>query len=59
LPYLKTFDYNGIKIHVKAADFTEIMQKVVQSLENALHFVSNENQKNMITAYIEHFKYGE
>lgn len=63
-PYLKTYDFTlanqeHIKVHVTAGDFTEIMQKVVESLEQSLHYAANDNQRNMIRDYIEHFKYGE
>lgn len=59
-PYLKTYEHTGgIKVHVTAADFTEIMAKVVKSLEQGLEYVGNENQEKMITDYIEHFRFGE
>jgi hypothetical protein len=63
-PYLKTYDFTlasqeVIKVKVKAGDFSEIMQKVVESLEQSLHYAANDNQRNMIKDYIEHFKYGE
>jgi dipeptidyl-peptidase III len=63
-PYLKTYTHTlasqeTIKVHVKAGDFTEIMQKVVEALGQSLHYAANDNQRNMIRDYIEHFKYGE
>jgi hypothetical protein len=45
---LKEYDYEGLKIKVVAADFTEIMAKVVSALESAAPHVANENQKKMI-----------
>ena len=42
-----------------AGDFSEIMAKVVANLEQAYYYASNENQRSMIRAYVEHFKYGE
>lgn len=59
MPYLKTFDYKGIKIHVVAEDFKDIMNSVVKNLQMAKFYVANENQRKMIEAYIEHFTYGE
>ena len=58
-PYLKTYDWNGIKIHVKAADFHDIMRNVVQNLEKCYYYAANENQRNMIKDYIDHFEFGE
>lgn len=43
MPYIKTFNHNGITIKVKAGDFSEIMQKVVHYLENSYFYVANEN----------------
>jgi len=52
-PYLKTYSHNlgngeTIKVHVKAADFSEIMHKVVQALEQSYNYAANDNQRNMI-----------
>jgi len=58
-PYLKTYKHGEVTIHVKAGDFSEIMSKVVQSLENSYFYAANDNERNMIKDYIEHFRYGE
>lgn len=42
-----------------AGDFSEIMGKVVTNLEKSLEFASNDNERNMIKDYIEHFRFGE
>lgn len=43
MPYLKTFTHNGIKVHVQAEDFKDIMYKVVDNLQKAHFHVANEN----------------
>ena len=58
-PYIKTYEWQGLTIHVKAADFSDIMSKVVSNLEKSYHYALNENEKNMIKDYIEHFEFGE
>ena len=35
------------------------MSKVVSNLEKSYHYALNENEKNMIKDYIEHFEFGE
>ena len=64
LPYLQTYTHtlgtdDTIKVHVKSGDFTEIMHKVVEAMEQSLNYAANDNQRNMIIDYIEHFKNGE
>lgn len=64
LPYLETYIHTlgtdeTIKVHIKSGDFSEIMNKVVEAMEQSLHYAANDNQRNMITDYIEHFKNGE
>lgn len=64
-PYLKTYPYRSqdgsreITVHVTAGDFSEIMGKLVQELEQSHKYVANENQRNMLRDYIEHFRFGE
>ena len=59
-PYLKTYkEENGLTVHVVAGDFSEIMSKVVKNLEKSFEFAANENERNMIKDYIEHFRFGE
>lgn len=63
--YLKTYEYKSqdgsreIKVHVTAGDFGDIMSKVVQELEESHKYVANENQRNMLRDYVEHFRFGE
>jgi dipeptidyl-peptidase-3 len=35
-PYLKTYEQNGLKLHVKAADFADVMASVVGHMKKAL-----------------------
>ena len=58
-PYLKTYEWEDLKVHVTAADFSDIMSNVVQNLERSYYYASNDNQRNMVKDYVEHFKYGE
>jgi len=58
--YLKTYELaDGVKVNVTAADFKSIMESVVSALESAIDYASNDNQKQMIHNYIEHFRYGD
>jgi dipeptidyl-peptidase-3 len=50
---------NGILISKSHCNFSFELTHVVHHLKNALKFVSNDNQKNMIEKYIEHFSYGK
>lgn len=58
-PYLKTYEKDGKKLHVKGADFAEIMTKVAEEMKNAKEHANNENQSKMVSAYVEHFEYGD
>lgn len=42
MPYLKTHESEGLKVHVKAGDFKEFMAKTVQAFEQSQHYVANE-----------------
>lgn len=57
--YLKTYEFQGLTVHVTAADFSDIMAQVVSNLEKAYYYASNDHQRNMIRDYVEHFRYGE
>jgi len=48
-----------LKVHVTAGDFSDIMGQVVSALEKAYHYSANDNQRNMIRDYIEHFRFGK
>ena len=63
-PYLRSYQHKlssgeEITVHVTGGDFPQILAKVVESLEQSYHYVANENQKNMIRDYVEHFRFGE
>ncbi len=40
-------------------DFRSFMNDVVASMEEALKYTANINQRNMVADYVEHFRYGE
>eukprot|EP00050_Salpingoeca_kvevrii_P008021 m.300153 g.300153 ORF g.300153 m.300153 type:complete len:720 (-) comp14359_c0_seq1:110-2269(-) len=46
------------KVTVFSGDFAPLMQRVINHLESALQFAANENQRDMLTMYIESFKTG-
>lgn len=54
----KTHTYEGKTIHVSKGDFAREMSAITENMAAALPFVANENQKNMVTAYVESFKTG-
>ena len=58
-PYLKTYTKAEKKMHVKGCDFADVMGAVVAALLKAREYASNETQRKMVDAYVEHFKYGD
>jgi uncharacterized protein with HEPN domain len=44
---------------VTSEDFRTFMNDVVASMEEALKYTANINQRNMVADYVEHFRYGE
>ena len=59
LPYVKTHEWEGLKIIVENGEFAPFMKKVVEHLKECLKYADNENKKKMLIDYIEHFSYGE
>eukprot|EP01022_Parablepharisma_sp_SALTPOND_P017709 TRINITY_DN287_c0_g1_i1.p1 TRINITY_DN287_c0_g1~~TRINITY_DN287_c0_g1_i1.p1 ORF type:complete len:741 (+),score=95.70 TRINITY_DN287_c0_g1_i1:8973-11195(+) len=59
LPYIKSYEWEGLKIIVENGEFAPFMAKTVDHLKECLKYAANENQKNMLSDYIEHFQYGE
>ena len=60
MPYLKSYSLdNDITVNVTAADFSSFMAKVTEAIEQAKHYTSNDNQRQMLTNYEEHFRYGD
>ncbi|CAD1813394.1 Peptidase M49 family protein [Candida parapsilosis] len=49
---------NGTKINFQFGDHASDFSKIVQELENALKYVSNDTQRKLISYYIESFKSG-
>ena len=45
-------------MNVTAGDMQPFMKSVVEHMHEARKNVSNENQGNMVDAYIEHFQFG-
>ena len=48
----------GVTLNVTAGDMQPFMKSVVEHMHEARKNVSNENQGNMVDAYIEHFQFG-
>eukprot|EP00826_Nyctotherus_ovalis_P055150 TRINITY_DN7308_c0_g1_i4.p1 TRINITY_DN7308_c0_g1~~TRINITY_DN7308_c0_g1_i4.p1 ORF type:complete len:283 (-),score=71.58 TRINITY_DN7308_c0_g1_i4:1161-2009(-) len=59
LPYVKTHEWQGLKIVVENGEFAQIMKRVADHLSECLKYADNENKKEMMKEYVEHFKYGE
>jgi len=60
MPYLRSYSLdNDITVNVTAADFSSFMSKVTDSIEQAKHYTSGENQRQMLANYEEHFRYGD
>ena len=60
MPYLKRYELeDGVSVDVTAADFDAFMTKLTDSIEQAKRYTANENQRNMLVNYEEHFRYGE
>lgn len=58
-PYLKTYEKDGKKLTVTAADFKFFMDQCVEHIGKSADFSRDDNQKQMCEAYVEHFKYGD
>lgn len=54
-PYLKTYQKDNISMTIKAGDFADVMASVAGSMSKALEYASNDNQRNMMKAYVKHF----
>ena len=60
MPYLKSYTLeSGETVNVTAGDFGEFMARVTENMEQAKHYTSSENQRQMLANYEEHFRYGE
>lgn len=60
MPYLKSYQIeNGVTINVTAADFQCIMARVVENMKRALPYAANDNQRQMVENYIQHFTFGD
>ncbi|MEE9393594.1 MAG: dipeptidyl peptidase 3 [Planctomycetota bacterium] len=53
------FEFRGRKIALVYGDYASILAEVVESFEEALKYVANDNQRRMVLAYINHFNGGE
>lgn len=58
-PYLKKYEKDGKTMTVTAGDFKPFMDLVVDHMKNAQDSAADENQGNMVKAYVEHFEYGD
>jgi len=59
LPYIKSFEWQGLKIIVENGEFAPFMENIVCHLQESIKYANNENQKKMMEQYVEHFKYGD
>ncbi|CAD5214016.1 unnamed protein product [Bursaphelenchus xylophilus] len=54
---LSSHEFEGRKIIFQAGDYSQILARVIPSLEKAREY-ANDNQKEMLAKYVEHFKTG-
>lgn len=54
----KEFSYKDIKVLVQYGDFSFIMRDMINYLESSKTFASNDNQVEMISSYVDSFRYG-
>lgn len=59
MPYLRTYEKDGKTINVRAGDFSDIMAKVTESIQQAKHYTADDNQRQMLERYEQHFRYGD
>eukprot|EP00830_Metopus_es_P016334 TRINITY_DN501_c0_g1_i1.p1 TRINITY_DN501_c0_g1~~TRINITY_DN501_c0_g1_i1.p1 ORF type:complete len:713 (+),score=157.24 TRINITY_DN501_c0_g1_i1:43-2181(+) len=59
LPYIKSHKWKDVEIIVENGEFAPFMKKTVDNLKLCEKYVANENQHNMIRAYIDHFQFGD
>ena len=55
----QTHVFEGMKLKIVYGDFSAFLRRIVVSLNKALPFTANLNQKNMLKAYIDHFASGD
>ncbi len=51
-------EFEGRKIQVQYGDFKEQMTKIADNMQKAIPFAANDNQKNMLEAYVKSFRSG-
>jgi len=59
LPYIKDHEWEGVKVRVENGEFAPFIKKVMHHLSECLKHADNDNKKEMLKSYVEHFKYGE
>ncbi|VDK42649.1 unnamed protein product [Anisakis simplex] len=52
-------EFEGASIVFEYGDYAPILTHTIKSLSSALNYVANENQKEMIQKYMEHFENGD
>jgi dipeptidyl-peptidase-3 len=55
----ESFEHEGVKIDIVRGDHAENFKRIVASMEQALQSAATEEQRNMITTYIKHFRSGD
>ncbi len=56
---MKRHEWNGYEILVENGEFAPFMRRTAENLERCEEFAANDNQRNMLRDYVEHFLYGE
>ncbi|CAD5209170.1 unnamed protein product [Bursaphelenchus okinawaensis] len=55
---LSKHEFEGREIVFQAGDYSPILNRTIKSLEEAQKYAANDNQKQMLAKYVEHFKTG-
>jgi len=52
-------EYKDVKFRIEYGEFSGYLKELVRYLKKAKEYVSNENQREMIKYYIEHYESGD
>uniref|UniRef100_A0A914VSE5 Dipeptidyl peptidase 3 n=1 Tax=Plectus sambesii TaxID=2011161 RepID=A0A914VSE5_9BILA len=56
---VSTEEFEGATVSIVRGDYSQLLNRTNEDLTKALEFVANDNQKEMIHKYIEHFRAGD
>eukprot|EP00347_Sterkiella_histriomuscorum_P003337 403364678 len=56
---VKEVEFKGVHFRVRHGEFSQYLRPVVEYLEHAKTYAANDNQRQMVELYIQHFKTGD